>query len=86
MLNRLKPACRDRLATADLRLSVLLAAPAQGSGCGVSATTGTGGVVHGTRADLDPTHARRIVSITDYGDQGLIALKACQTYIQQILY
>lgn len=76
---------RDRLATADLRLSVLLAAPAQGSGCGVPATTGTGGVVHGAlRADLDPAHARRIVSITDYGDQGLIALKACQAYVRAI--
>jgi hypothetical protein len=76
---------RDRLATADLRLSVLLAAPAQGSSCGVPATTGTSGVVHGAlRADLDPAHARRIVSITDYGDQGLIALKACQAYVRAI--
>ncbi|MER2099357.1 MAG: lysis system i-spanin subunit Rz [Pseudomonas qingdaonensis] len=76
---------RDRLATADLRLSVLLATPAQGSGCGMPAATGSGGVVHGAlRADLDPTHARRIVSITDYGDQGLIALKACQAYVRAI--
>ncbi len=76
---------RDRLATADLRLSVLLAAPAQGSGCGMPAATGSGGVVHGAlRADLDPAHARRIVSITDYGDQGLIALKACQAYVRAI--
>ncbi|WP_038995188.1 lysis system i-spanin subunit Rz [Pseudomonas putida] len=76
---------RDRLATSDLRLSVLLAAPAQGSGCGVSATTGTGGVVHGApRGELDPAAAQRIVAITDAGDQGLIALQACQAYVREI--
>ncbi|WP_445262428.1 lysis system i-spanin subunit Rz [Pseudomonas sp. MYb398] len=76
---------RDRLATADVRLSVLLASPAQGRDCGVSATAGTAGVVHGSqRAELDPAHARRIVSITQDGDQGLIALKACQAYVREI--
>ncbi|WP_408980593.1 lysis system i-spanin subunit Rz [Pseudomonas sp. B21-032] len=76
---------RDRLATSDLRLSVLLAAPAQGSGCGVPATTGAGGVVHGApRVELDPATAQRIVAITDAGDQGLIALRACQAYVQGI--
>lgn len=76
---------RDHLATADLRLSVLLAAPAQGSGCGMPAATGSGGVVHGAiRANLDSAHAQRIISITDYGDQGLIALKACQAYVREI--
>lgn len=75
---------RDRLTTADLRLSVLLDA-STGCDSGVSATTGAGSVVHGvTRAELDPAHARRIISITDYGDQGLIALKACQAYIRDI--
>lgn len=77
---------RDRLATADVRLSVLLANPAQGRDCGVSATTGTAGVVDGSeRAELDPAHARRIVSITQDGDQGLIALKACQSYIRSVM-
>lgn len=76
---------RDRLATADVRLSVLLANPAQSRDCGVSAATGTAGVVHGSqRAELDPAHARRIVSITQDGDQGLIALKACQAYVREI--
>ncbi|NER63558.1 lysis protein [Pseudomonas sp. MAFF212427] len=76
---------RDRLATADVRLSVLLANPAQGRDFGVSATTGAAGVVHGSqRAKLDPAHARRIVSITQDGDQGLIALKACQAYVREI--
>ncbi len=72
---------RDRLATADLRLSVLLDAAAA-TGCdGMQATTGTGGVVHGTtRAQLDPAHAQRIIGITGEGDQGLIALQACQQY------
>lgn len=76
---------RDRLATADVRLSVLLANPAQGRDCGVPAATGTTGVVHGSqRAELDPAHARRIISITQDGDQGLIALRACQAYIRGI--
>jgi hypothetical protein len=45
---------RDRLATADLRLSVLLDVPAADHNGSVPATT-TGGVVHGaTRAQLDP--------------------------------
>ena len=30
------------------------------------------------RAQLAPTHAQRIVGITGDGDQGLIALSACQ--------
>ena len=65
---------RDRLATADLRLSVLLDANDAASGDTVSAATSTGGVVHGrTRAQLDPAHAQRIIGITDTGDQGLIA-------------
>lgn len=76
---------RDRLATADLRLSVLLDATDSASGCAMSATTGTGGVVHGpTRAQLDPAHAQRIIGITDAGDQGLIALAACQAYAKEV--
>ncbi len=75
---------RDRLATSDLRLSVLLAEdPA--SGCSVPATTQASGVVYGrTRARLDPAHAQRIVAITDAGDQGLIALAACQAYVREL--
>lgn len=76
---------RDRLATADLRLSVLLANPAGGDD--VSATTDSASVVHGsTRGELDPAAAGRIVAITDYGDQGLIALKACQAYVREIAH
>ena len=75
---------RDRLATADLRLSVLLDA-SSASGCAVPATSGTGGMVHGrTRARLDPAHAQRIIGITDYGDRGLIALAACQAYAKEV--
>ncbi|PMZ56043.1 lysis protein, partial [Pseudomonas sp. GW247-3R2A] len=74
---------RDRLATSDLRLSVLLAEdPA--SGCAVPTGAATGSVVHGrARARLDPAHAQRIVAITDAGDQGLIALRACQAYVRE---
>ena len=76
---------RDRMATADLRLSVVLAATDATSSCSVPATTATGRVVHGpTRAQLDPAHAQRIIGITDAGDQGLIALRACQAYAKEV--
>jgi hypothetical protein len=76
---------RDRLATADVRLSVLLDTADSTSGCTVPAATATGGVVHGpTRAQLNPAHAQRIISITDAGDQGLIALAACQAYAKEV--
>jgi hypothetical protein len=42
-------------------------------------------VVHGrARAQLGPAHAQRIVAITDAGDQGLIALAACQAYVREV--
>ena len=76
---------RDRLATADLRLSVLLDTPATNDRDGMQATTGPGCVVHGTaRAQLDPAHAQRIIGITGDGDQGLIALQACQAYAKEV--
>ncbi|HYQ50417.1 MAG TPA: lysis system i-spanin subunit Rz [Pseudomonas sp.] len=79
---------RDKLATADLRLSVLAdAAAITASGCDerVPEATGTGGMVHGAvRAQLDPAFAKRIIAITGDGDRGLIALSACQAYIREI--
>ena len=76
---------RDRLDTADLRLSVLLDATDSVGRDGVQATTGAGGVVYGTaRAQLDPAHAQRIIGITGEGDQGLIALQACQAYVKEV--
>ena len=76
---------RDRLATADVRLSVLLDATDVAKGCNVSASTDAGGVDHGTlRARLDPAHAQRIIAITDKGDRGLIALQACQAYVKAL--
>lgn len=78
-------ALRGRLATADLRLSVLIDATDTASLCGVPAATGAGGMVHGAaRAHLDPAHAQRIIGITDAGDQGLIALAACQAYAKTV--
>lgn len=75
---------RDRLATSDLRLSVLLTEDSAG-GCSVPAGTAAGDMVHGAaRARLDPAHAQRIVAITDAGDQGLIALRACQAYVREV--
>ena len=75
---------RDRLATADLRLSVLI--DEDPASCnGMPATPGAVGVVHGARrAQLDPAHAQRIVAITNDGDRGLIALKACQAYVREL--
>ena len=74
---------RDRLATADVRLSVLLDATDSASGCNVPAASGAVGVVHAARrAQLDPAHAQRIIGITDAGDRGLIALRACQAYVR----
>lgn len=76
---------RDRLATTELRLSVLVDAAAGAAFCGVSAGTGAGSVVYaGARAELDSAHAQRIVGITDDGDQGLIALAACQAYARRV--
>jgi hypothetical protein len=75
---------RDRLATSDLRLSVVLA-QGSASGYSVPSATGAGGVVHGAvRSELDSAHAQRIVAITDEGDRGLIALAACQAYAKEI--
>ncbi|QCG68662.1 lysis system i-spanin subunit Rz [Pseudomonas veronii] len=77
---------RDRLATADVRLSVLLDATDSASGCDVPTAPGAVGVVHaGRRAQLDPAHAQRIIGITDAGDRGLIALRACQAYVRGIM-
>lgn len=77
----------DDLATAHVRLSVILAAGfGSAGGNGLSATTSAGGVVHGgTRAELEPAHAQRIIGITDAGDRGLIALRACQGYVRNIM-
>ncbi|MER2016789.1 lysis system i-spanin subunit Rz [Pseudomonas simiae] len=82
---RKQAALRDRLATADVRLSVLLDATDSASNCNVPTTPGAVGVVHAARrAQLDPAHAQRIIAITDAGDQGLIALRACQSYVRTI--
>lgn len=76
---------RDRLATADVRLSVLLDATDSASGCDVPAPTSAVRVVYAARrARLDPAHAQRIIGITNAGDQGLIALKACQAYVREV--
>ena len=77
---------RDRLATADLRLSVQL--DAAGVGCdAMPVSTGPCSVVHGAAsAQLDQAHAQRIIGITGDGDQGLIALQACQAYVRHITH
>ncbi|WMN15345.1 lysis system i-spanin subunit Rz [Pseudomonas piscis] len=75
---------RDKLATTELRLSFLLNTGASAGRCGVPATAGASGMDHGAaRAELDPAAAQRIVAITGDGDQGLIALRACQAYLRE---
>ncbi|MDZ3826348.1 lysis system i-spanin subunit Rz [Pseudomonas monsensis] len=77
---------RDRLATADVRLSVLLDAADVAKDCGMPTAAGAGGVDHAAiRARLDPAHAQRIIAITDTGDRGLIALAACQAYVRELV-
>ncbi|MEB0106111.1 lysis system i-spanin subunit Rz [Pseudomonas sp. MH9.3] len=81
---RNQAALRDRLATSDLRLSVLLDEDSA-SGCNVPSAAGAVGVVHAARrAQLDPAHAQRIIAITDDGDDAVIALRACQAYVRAI--
>ncbi|VVO84928.1 hypothetical protein PS858_01987 [Pseudomonas fluorescens] len=76
---------RDRLATADVRLSVLLDAHDAASACAMPTAASAGSVDHGAaRARLDPAHAQRIIAITDAGDRALIALQACQAYIRAL--
>lgn len=76
---------RDRLATADLRLSVLLDATGANQHCGVPETAGSGGMVHGgVRANINPGASQRIVAITDRGDRAIIALGACQAYARKV--
>ena len=83
---RNQAALRDRLATADVRLSVLLDTGDCASGCAMPAPTTTGGVVHAApRARLDPAHAQRIIAITDDGDNAVIALRGCQAYVRAIV-
>ena len=78
---------RDRLATADLRLSVQLDASASTGGDAMQTTSTAGGVVHGAHsAQLDRAHAQRILEITGDGDEGLIALSACQSFVRALTY
>lgn len=78
---------RDRLATAELRLSVLIANPATSGSSGdrVPTPAGTGCMVDGAgRADIDPGAAQRIVGIANRGDRAIIALTACQAWVEKV--
>ncbi len=79
---------RDRLATAELRLSVLTAEPgADSAGHDVQLPTAarTGRLVDGTgRADIDRGVAQRLVAITQRGDRAIVALGMCQDYVRTI--
>lgn len=69
-------------ATADLRLSVLLIVPATATSGGSGGRVGL--ILGNTRAELAPAHAQRILAITGDGDEGLIALRACQAYVLKV--
>ena len=74
----------QRLAEIEVQLEERHAPPV--SGHVMPASTTTGGVVHAApRARLDPAHAQRIIAITDDGDNAVIALRACQAYVQAIV-
>ena len=76
---------RDRIATADLRLSAILDATDTARCSAMPSPTDPGSMVYGTqRAQLDRAHAERIIGITSDGDQGLIALAACQGYVRGV--
>lgn len=79
---------RDRLATTELRLSVLIANPAaaaNGGSNGMPAPAAAGCLVDGAgRADIDPGAAQRIVGIANRGDRAIIALTACQAYVGKV--
>ena len=76
---------RDRIATTELRLSVLLDATDSASGCNMPTTPSAVGVVHAARrAQLNPAHAQRVLAITDDGDRAMIALAACQDYAKHL--
>lgn len=78
-------ALRDRLATADVRLSFLLDATNPAIGCAVPAAATPGSLVNAAPgAELAPAHAQRIIGITDDGDNALIALRACQAYVHAV--
>ncbi|KEX95161.1 lysozyme [Pseudomonas putida] len=70
---------RTDVATGAHRLSVEAKCPAVRT-----ATTATGVGHAKTRVELDPAAGERIVAITDDGDQGLIALRAAQDYINRV--
>ena len=79
---------RDRLATAELRLSVLLANP-DAAGAHhrgrLPAAAHAGCLVDGAgRADIDRGAAQLIVGIAERGDRAIIALGMCQAYVQAV--
>lgn len=74
---------RDRIASGDLRLSVATRTTSCSS---VSGATETASVDNGEgRTELDPAHAERIIRITEYGDEQIRKLNACQAYVNELL-
>lgn len=70
---------RTAVATGAHRLSVKTTCPAVRN---TSATAGLGDAE--ARAELDPEAGQRIVAIANDGDEGLIALRAAQDYINTV--
>ena len=74
---------RDRIASGDLRLSI----PTRNQSCSsVPEGSGAASVDNGeSRTELDPIHAQRIIRITDYGDEQIRKLTACQAYVKELV-
>ena len=70
---------RTAVATGARRLSVKAACPAVRN---ATATAGLGDAE--ARAELDPAAGQRIIAIANDGDEGLIALRAAQDYINTV--
>lgn len=69
-------------------LSVLIANPAAGGGSAeaMPAPACAGCMLDGAdRADIDPGAAQLIVGIANRGDRAIIALAACQSYVDSVL-
>ena len=74
---------RDRIRNGDIRLSV----STRNESCrSVSGSTDSTGLDNGTgRTEIDPKHAERIIRITDYGDEQIRKLNACQAVVKSFI-
>lgn len=75
---------RTDLRDANRRLSVKVSGCSPAAQVPTAASTGSVGDA-GSRADIDPRSAERIVAIANRGDDAIRQLTACQAYVKRIL-